>query len=115
MWITRKKLKAQNAALEAALETLKADCALLEAAYKAKVEVLEEMYPFSMGQIVYNVNLRSATGRFTKTKVSKEHSYVDEVVVNKTNYFKLVDRYANKDVFMTLKAAEDFIASIAVE
>ena len=75
----------------------------------------EILYPFTMGQTVYDVQLRSAKGRFTKTKASREHSLINEVVVDRKNYFNLVDRYNAEDVFLTREDAEEKINTVCVE
>lgn len=48
-------------------------------------------YPFNVGDTVYQIQLRSKRGRFTKGKASRAHSTVVPVVVDKKNYFKLRD------------------------
>lgn len=80
-----------------------------------KVEELLATYPFVMGQVVYDVQLRSATGRFTKTKPSREHSIINEVIVDKKNYFNLVERYNSNDVFTDLKHAEEYLDAVCVD
>ena len=79
------------------------------------VEKYMSMYPFELGQVVYDVQLRSSKGRFTKTKASREHSLINEVVVDKKNYFNLVDRYASNDVFTDRVKAEKYLESVCVE
>lgn len=104
MWISKKKLTAEREE------------------YKHKIEMLEyslqfyqERYPFSIGDTVFDVQLRSSKGRFTKTKASREYSLINEVVVDKKNYFNLVDRYLAKDVFMTLSAAEEHLNEVCID
>lgn len=87
--------------------------------YKTMVETLtaereahKEVFPFAMGQIVYDVALKNEQGRYTKINPSSEHSTITEVVVNEKNYFSLVKRYKNKDVFFTYSAAEDHLKTI---
>lgn len=118
MWISKKKLKNENAQLTAEVaranelyNELLRDCCYLQdtvASYRAK-------YPFEIGQVVYDVQLRSSKGRFTKTKASREHSIINEVIVDKKNYFNLVDRYNNLDVFTTLEKAEEHLDSVCVD
>ena len=69
-------------------------------------------YPFTMGQVVYDVQLRNAQGRYTKTKPSKEHSVINEVIVDAKNYFKLVERFYAEDVFMDRVLAEQHIEKV---
>ena len=81
-------------------------------------KALEEMYetfPFELGEVVYDLQLRSAAGKYTKTKPSKEQSIINEVVVDEKNYFKLKARYESRDVFRTYEGAEDYLNSICVE
>lgn len=125
MWITKKFLKKENTSLKAELKNVKS---VLEAETAVKKEVIEyneelsdklefmmKTYPFEIGQTVYDVQLRSAKGRFTKTKASREHSLINEVVVDKKNYFNLVDRYNAQDVFMTLADAEARLYAVCIE
>ena len=82
---------------------------------KNKIEEYETLFPFKMGQVVYDVQLRSATGRFTRTKASREHSLINEVTVDKKNYFNLVERYNQKDVFVTRAGAEAQINAVCID
>lgn len=79
------------------------------------LEEMQSMYPFNLGDVVFDVQLRSSTGRFTKTKPSREHCIINEVVVDKKNYFNLVNRLASKDVFFTLDAATKHLDNVCVE
>ena len=76
---------------------------------------MKSKFPFDLGQVVYDLQLRSSKGRFTKTKASREHSLINEVVVDKKNYFGLVDRYASNDVFTDRIEAEKYLESVCVE
>ena len=76
---------------------------------------MKSKFPFDLGQVVYDLQLRSSKGRFTKTKASREHSLINEVVVDKKNYFGLVDRYASNDVFTDRIDAEKYLESVCVE
>lgn len=76
---------------------------------------MKSKFPFDLGQVVYDLQLRSSKGRFTKTKASREYSLINEVVVDKKNYFGLVDRYNNKDVFTDKNCAEEYLESVCVE
>ena len=108
---SKKKLKAQIAELE----QIKQQVIEYNNELANELEKMKITYPFEIGQVVYDVQLRSSKGRFTKTKASREHSYINEVVVDKKNYFNLVDRYDNKDVFTSYDAAECFLQSVCVE
>lgn len=118
MWITKKKHKKIVTELE---NTIKHKEAQIEEIVKYNdelAEALEEMqsmYPFNLGDVVYDVQLRSAKGRFTKTKPSREHCIINEVVVDKKNYFGLVDRLATKDVFTNLDDATNYLDDVCVE
>lgn len=90
----------------------------LNAKVHAQQEVISEYnkkFPFELGQVVYDIQLRSATGRFTKNKASREQSLINEVTVDKKNYFKLVDRYYAKDVFNTKEEAEKYMDTVCVD
>ena len=80
-----------------------------------KVEYMMSMYPFTIGDTVYDVQLRSDKGRFTKTKASREHSIINEVVVDKKNYFNLVDRLHTSDVFTSRELAEAHLDEVCVK
>lgn len=114
---TKKELKKEN-------ERLKLD---VESATKINEEVigyneeigvaLEDMkkaFPLILGQIVYDLQLRGENGRYTRTKASREHSVINEVIVDKKNYFKLADRL-NCDVFISKEAAESYLDEICVK
>lgn len=71
-----------------------------------------EMFPFELGEVVYDLQLRGETGRYTKNKPSKEHSLITEIVVDEKNYFKLKARYESKDVFRSKELAEEYLNSL---
>lgn len=78
-------------------------------------EALNEMYrkfPFDLGEVVYDLQLRGETGRYTKNKPSKEHSLINEVVVDEKNYFKLKARYESRNVFRSRESAEEHLNSL---
>lgn len=97
MWITKKALKNEVAELN-----------------KELAEMYTK-YPFEFGQVVYDVQLKNNKGRFTKTKACREYSTISEAVVDKRNYFNLVDRLNNKDVFLTMPEAEAHLAEVCVD
>lgn len=118
MWVTKKKLREELAHAEQQLQRKEYLYNELMASYIAKDDLLKDMinqYPFELGQIVYDLQLRSSKGRFTKTKASREHSLINEVIVDKKNYFNLVDRYASNDVFTDRFEAERYLESVCVE
>ena len=73
---------------------------------------VEETFPFDIGQVVYDIALKNAQGKYTKTKPSIDHCTITEVVVDEKNYFKLVDRYRRNDVFMERDEAEAYLRAI---
>ena len=77
-------------------------------------EKMSLIFPLEMGQVVYDLQLRGDNGRYTKTKASREHSLINEVVVDKKNYFKLVDRLGT-DVFEDRCAAEFYLDQVCVK
>ena len=80
-----------------------------------ELDRMHELYPLSIGSIVYDLQLRGDNGRYTRTKASREHSLINEVVVDTKNYFKLVARMHAKDVFTSKKAAERELDKICVK
>lgn len=82
------------------------------------VDLTEDLYdmvdafPFYMGQTVYDVALKNAQGRYTKTKPSREHCTITEVEVNEKNYFGLKKRLMNNDVFYEREEAEEYLESV---
>ena len=77
-----------------------------------ELEEMIEMFPFKIGQTVYDVALKNDKGRYTKTKASLEHSTITEVVVDEKNYFSLVKRYRRNDVFTSREAAEGYLRAV---
>lgn len=78
-----------------------------------RVEFFEKQYPLTLGQVVYDIQLRGQNGRYTRTKASREHSLITELTVDTKNYFKLVDRL-NTDVFTSFEAANEYLDSICI-
>ena len=110
MWTTKKALKAEIESLK----NLKNDVIKHNNKLADALEEMMAKYPFELGQVVYDVQLRSEKGRFTKTKASREYSIINEVVVDKKNYFNLVDRLYNEDVFTALADAEAHLDKVCV-
>lgn len=98
---TKKELKQTISILEADLE-----------ACEDELAYTQDMFPFELGQIVYDVALKNIKGRYTKTKPSLEHSTITEVIVDEKNYFSLVNRLRRNDVFFTQEEAEEYLKSI---
>ena len=118
MWTTKKALRRELEAVNAELNEVKDfkdELARVNSNLATKLTDFTMKYPFDMGDVVYDLQLRSNKGRFTKSKASREHSIINEVVVDKRNYFNLVERLNNKDVFKTLEAAESHLAEVCVD
>lgn len=118
MWITKRALKQQVKELNDKLryiEEVDYQLQLQNQRMKEQLDDMLETYPFYIGQVVYDVQLRNNKGRFTKTKASREHSMINEVVVDTKNYFNLVNRYKNNDVFTELNLAETHLNAVCVE
>lgn len=98
---TRKELKGQIFELNLSNKELEGELAQMQ-----------DRYPLDIGQVVYDIALKNAQGKFTKTKPSLEHCTITEVVVDEKNYFKLVARMRSKDVFMSEAAAKAYLESI---
>ena len=94
IFLTKKDLRAMNATL------------------LAEREMLKEMFPFTLGQTVYDVAFRNAAGRYTKTNPSFEHSTITAVVVDEKNYFSLAKRYKRNDVFLMEDAAAAYLKTV---
>lgn len=92
--------------------TTKTDLKAKNAELMNELEDMIEMFPFKLGQTVYDVALKNAQGRYTRTKPSFEYSTITAVTVDEKNYFSLVKRYRHNDVFFTEEAATDFLKSI---
>lgn len=98
---TKKELKHTISVLKEDLESCED-----ELAYVA------ETFPFDLGQVVYDVALKNAQGKYTKTKPSFDHCTITEVVVDEKNYFSLVNRFRRNDVFFDYDEAVDYLKSI---
>lgn len=88
--------------LKKVVERLMAEILELEDALMRK----EDMFPFYLGQTVFEVALKDAKGRYTKTDPSFEHCDITEVEVTEKNYFKLAKRCENNEVFFSREGAE---------
>lgn len=55
-------------------------------------EDITKMFPLRLGEVVYEIQLRDSTGKYTKNKPNYGCSSIVEVVVTTKNYFKLVDK-----------------------
>ena len=108
---TRRELKERVAELENELQVVRGKYEET----KAEVEMLDTLFPFALGQTVYDVQLRNEKGRYAKKNVSLEHSLINEVVVDEKNYFGLVERLKKNDVFFRYESARAFLESVCVK
>ena len=98
---TKKELREQIFNLEMSVKELEGEIAMRD-----------EKYPLELGETVYDIALKNAQGKYTKTKPSLEHCTITPVVVDEKNYFKLVKRMANNDVFLSETTAKTYLESI---
>ena len=98
---TKKELKEQILDLQMTVKELEGEIAMRD-----------EKYPLEIGETVYDVALKNAQGKYTKTKPSLEHCTITAVVVDEKNYFKLVGRMRNHDVFLSEAAAKKYLETI---
>ena len=96
-FVTKKELKEKVNALEYEIDNMK------------------EVFPFKFGQTVYDIQLKNEAGRYAKKNPSLEHSVINEVVVDEKNYFNLVKRYRDKDVFITFNEANEFLTMVCTK
>ena len=98
---TKKELKEQIFDLQMTVKELEGEIAMRD-----------EKYPLELGETVYDVALKNAQGKYTKTKPSLEHCTITPVTVDEKNYFKLVARMRNNDVFLGEAAAKAHLETI---
>lgn len=113
-FITKKELKNENSRLRFNLESANKmidEVISYNEEMGLKLEDMLKTYPLTLGTTVYDLQLRGENGRYTRTKASREHSVINEIVVDKKNYFKLVDRLGY-DVFTSLEAANEYLDKI---
>lgn len=82
---------------------------------KEELAKLREQFPFDIGQIVYDIQLKNEKGKSTRVKPSRVHSFVSEVVVDTKNYFNLVKRFQQNDVFIDPKKAYAHLDCLCVD
>lgn len=115
---TKKELKKKNWELEMQIIHLQSAVNAYKSLYEetqAENRLIDAEFPFAIGQTVYDVQLRNHNGRYAKKNASLEHSLINEVVVNKKNYFNIVARYKNNDVFSDYDSARRFIESVCAK
>jgi hypothetical protein len=100
-FVTKKELKNENFELQMSVKELEGELAQMQ-----------EKYPLDLGQVVYDVALKNAQGRYTKVKPSLEHCTITPVTVDEKNYFKLVTRLRNNDVFFSEAAAKTYLETL---
>jgi hypothetical protein len=98
---TKKELKAENVELMSDIEQL-----------LDELQDMRETFPFYIGQVVYDVALKNAQGRYTKMHPHIDYCTITEVEVNEKNYFSLVKRFRNHDVFDNRETAEEYLKSV---
>ena len=103
-----KKEQAEFAALSSQVSELRN----VVIAHEHELRTLKSVFPFDLGQRVYDIALKDAKGKFTKTKPSLKYSIINEVLVDEKNYFGLVKRLHRKDVFTERETAEEFLKFI---
>lgn len=117
-FITKKKHNKIVAEMEASLSEYQQRCAKYTIQLEATLDEMDKfraVYPLQLGQTVYDVQFRNEKGRYTKTNPVCEYSKVNEVVVDKKNYFNLVERLNAKDVFFTAEEAEARLHEVCVK
>ena len=107
---TKKELRARISDLEAQNTQIRKYNEDIADAY----EMLKATYPLDIGATMYDVQLRGENGRYTRTKASREHSLINEVVVTETNYFKLKKRMLKNDVFFSRIEAENYLDNVCI-
>lgn len=118
MWTTKKKLKKEICQLENKIKELEYKLNEIVSYNEELADVVEDFknrFPFELDDVVYDIQLRNAKGRYTKVKGCKEHSTVNEVVVNKKNYFTLVERFNANEVFRSRTLALNRLDELCVE
>ena len=85
------------------------------AALEQELCTMKEAFPFELGQEVFDIQLRDETGKYTKKNASLEHSRINPVTVGESNYFSLVKRYKENDVFSDLKDATEFLNTVCAK
>lgn len=108
---TKKELRARIAKLEAQNTQIRKYNNDIADAYRD----MRSRFPFDIGQTVYDIQLRGENGRYTRTKASREHSLINEVVVTNKNYFKLKTRMLKHDVFLTFDHAKEHLDEVCVK
>ena len=78
-------------------------------------EKIRTYYPLDLGATMYDVQLRSEDGKYTRTKASREHSLINEVLVTEANYFKLKKRMLKNDVFFAFDHAKEYLDKICMK
>lgn len=72
----------------------------------------KQFFPLVLGSTVYDIQLRDVKGKYTKENASREHSYFNQVEVTEKNYFSLVERWKNQDVFLEESEANKYLDEV---
>lgn len=99
-----KKLKQQNEELRAQLKLKNELCNMLQQQVHDASKHLDyvlDKFPFELDDTLYKLNK-------SKTKVLI-------TTVTKSNYFDLVDKYVQKEVFLNEETAQEYIAELNVD
>ena len=107
---TKKELRAKISEFERKYE----DANHAAETYVTELTAMHKLYPLTIGALMYDVQLRGENGRYTRTKASREHSLINEVVVTETNYFKLKKRMLKNDVFFSRIEAENYLDNVCI-
>jgi hypothetical protein len=108
---TRRELKEEIVKLENDVLVANNECESV----KSELNTMKDSFPFTLGQTVYDVQLRNEKGRYARKNASLEHSLINEVVVDKKNYFGLVERYHRQDVFFDYGTADAFLVDVCTK
>ena len=115
MFTSRKKITKYIEELIAELQEVKKENSKIREYNKQiadKCEHIMKLYPINIGDTLYEVCLKNDKGRFTKTKPCKEYSSVEELTVDTKNYFKLVEKFNNNEIFFVKKDAQKYLDSL---
>lgn len=103
------KLEVENEYLHKEKESLLIECERNRSEFNKVSDAycdMKKKFPFNLGDTVYDLELRNEKGRYAKKNPSFEHSLINEVVVTKNNYFNLIERMEDLDVFFDRESAE---------
>ena len=102
---TKKELRKKIYVLECDLTDAEEECDH----WQSELNYYKQFFPLDIGSTVYDIQLRDSKGKYTKDNASREHSYFTEVEVTEKNYFGLVERLKNNDVFTNSFDATEYM------